>query len=112
MSAEAVEFPVEAVRRHAGSVDLIAADVEQARAAVGEVAMDTQAYGLLCQFLPGLLTPVFAVAASALSDCAGALHDTAGELRAAAAGTEATDVASARRLRATAPPSTGMWLPL
>jgi hypothetical protein len=50
-------FPADSVRRHAAAVDAIAADVEQARGAAAEVTMDTQAYGMLCQFLPALLMP-------------------------------------------------------
>jgi hypothetical protein len=104
MSGDAVQFPTGAVRQHATTVDGIAADVAQARAAVGEVVMDTQAYGILCQFLPGMLSPVFALALSALSGSADALHDTAVKLRAAADLTESTDQASARRITAAGPP--------
>lgn len=61
--------------------------------------MDPQAYGQLCQFLPGLLNPIFALAASALTDTGESLRETAHHLRAAAAGITATDTAAANMIR-------------
>jgi hypothetical protein len=113
MTGEAVQFPADSVRQHAGTVDGIAADVEQARGAAGEVTMDTQAYGILCQFLPGLLTPIFAVASSALSSSADALHETATDLRSTADQMDGTDQAAARRVTAAGPsPRPAIKLPL
>jgi hypothetical protein len=105
MTSEAVQFPADAVRRHAATVDAIAADVEQARGAAGEVTMDTQAYGMLCQFLPALLMPVFAVAATSLDGSADALHETAAGLRVTADQMDGTDQGSARRITAAGPPA-------
>jgi hypothetical protein len=99
-----MQFPAESVRRHAATVDAIAADVEQARGAAGEVTMDTQAYGMLCQFLPGLLMPVFAVAATTLDGSADGLRETASDLRVTADQMDGTDQASARRVTAAGPP--------
>jgi hypothetical protein len=104
MTAEAVQFPADSVRHHAATVDAIGADVEQARGAAGQVTMDTQAYGILCQFLPGLLMPVFAVAVTSLEGSAEALHETATGLRATADQMDTTDQGSARRVTAAGPP--------
>ena len=93
-----MQFPADSVRRHAATVDAIAADVEQARSAAGQVTMDTQAYGMLCQFLPGLLMPVFAVAVTTLDGSADGLHGTAADLRVTADRMDGTDQAAATRL--------------
>jgi hypothetical protein len=63
---ELVQFPIALVQQHAGTVDRVSDAVQLARSAVHEVTMDTQAYGQLCQFLPALLSPVFALAVDAL----------------------------------------------
>jgi hypothetical protein len=98
---EELQFPAAAVHQHAAAVDQIADAVGQARSAVREVTMDTQAYGQLCQFLPTLLSPVFALAIGALDDARDALQETAGNLRAVVNSTTATDEAAGRRVRAT-----------
>jgi hypothetical protein len=104
MSADGVQFPILAVRQHAATVDRVAESAGQARAAVREVTMDTQAYGLLCQFLPGLLAPLFGQAVEAMNGSVEALHETAAGLRSAADSTQATDGAAARRVSAAGPP--------
>ena len=104
VTADGVRFPADAVHRHAGSVDGIADAVAQARAAVHEVGMDTQSYGQLCQFLPGLLSPIFALAVDALDDSGAALRETANNLRTTATATTATDAAAGQRVRAAGGP--------
>jgi len=99
-----VRFPAAAVQQHAGSVDGIADAVRQARSAVHEVTMDTQAYGQLCQFLPALLSPIFGLAIGALGEAGEALRETATNLRAVAASTVATDESAARTVRAAGGP--------
>jgi excreted virulence factor EspC (type VII ESX diderm) len=94
--AEDVQFPAAAVQQHAGSLDALADMVHQARSAVREVTMDTQAYGQLCQFLPGLLSPIFALAVRALGDTDDSLRETANSLRSAASSSTATDESAAR----------------
>lgn len=91
MAADGLEFPAAAVRQHATSVDGIADAVRQARSAVHEVTMDGQAYGQLCQFLPGLLSPIFALAIGALDDADDSLRETADALRGVVADTAAAD---------------------
>lgn len=105
MSSDGVQFPSSAVRGHAGTVDGVADEVGQARAAVDQVTMDTGAYGKLCQFLPGMLAPVFGQAVDAMNHSVDALHETAAGLRAVADGMDATDAGGARRVTAARPPA-------
>lgn len=93
-----MRFPAEAVRQHATAVGEAADLMAVARSAVREVGMDRQAYGEICQFLPGLLEPLFGDAVDVLNGAVDALSETALKLRATAATIEATDVDSAGRL--------------
>ncbi|MEV4276892.1 type VII secretion target [Actinoplanes xinjiangensis] len=93
-----MRFPVEAVRQHATAVGEVAEQMAVARSAVREVGMDRQAYGEICQFLPGLLEPLFGGAAEVLNGAVDALSETAHKLRVTAATIEAADVDSARGL--------------
>jgi hypothetical protein len=95
-----MQFPAAAVRQHAGAVSEAAEQMALARSAVREVSMDHQAYGEICQFLPGLLSPVFSDAVQILNGAVEALSETALKLRATAETIEATDVDSAHRLTA------------
>jgi hypothetical protein len=94
----AVEFPADAVLRHATAVDEAAEQMGQARSAVREVIMDGRAYGQLCQFLPGLLSPIFDSAADVMTDAVDSLSETALKLRSTSSAMEATDAGSARRI--------------
>jgi hypothetical protein len=105
-----VEFPAASVLRHAAAVGEASDQMTQARSAVREVTMDSQAYGQLCQFLPGLLSPVFGGAVEVLNDAVDALGETAMKLRSTAAAMAATDGDSARRVDDAAGP--GLVLPL
>jgi hypothetical protein len=93
-----VRFSADEVYRHAGTVDAVADSVRLARSAVHEVTMDSQAYGQLCQFLPGLLSPLFGLAAAALNRSAGSLQVTAAKLRSTAGELSGTDAAAAGRI--------------
>ena len=97
MSA-AVEFPAASVFQHAAAVSEASDQMTQARSAVRAVSMDSQAYGQLCQFLPGLLSPLFGSAAEVMNEAVDALAETALKLRATATAMETTDVVSADRL--------------
>lgn len=103
MTSDVVRFPAAAVRGHAAAVDAAADEMRQARAAVREVTMDVQAYGVLCNFLPLLLTPVFELAVNALDGSIDALGETATELRMVAAMHSTTDRAAATLIQASAP---------
>jgi hypothetical protein len=98
MAGELVQFPVQQVERHAGSVEQVAGAMETARSAVRDVTMDSGAYGILCQFLPGILTPVFERGADALYSSVDALHETAASLRRTATGMFGTDEASGNHI--------------
>ena len=93
-----MRFPVEAVRQHSVAVAEAAEQLAVARSAVREVSMDRQSYGQICQFLPGLLDPLFHGAVDVLTGAVDALSETALKLRAAAETIEATDADSARGL--------------
>ncbi|WP_250028834.1 hypothetical protein [Paractinoplanes maris] len=99
-----VEFPAEAVIRHASAVNEASDDMLRARSAAGEVAMDGQAYGQLCQFLPALLSPLFGSATEVMSDAVDALSETSSKLQAIAIGMNAADAGSARQLNVAATP--------
>lgn len=104
MSA-AVEFPADAVLRHADAVSGVSDEMAQARAAVGQVVMDSQAYGQLCQFLPDLLSPLFGDATEVMNDVVEALGETALKLRATASTMTAADAGSAGNLKAVGNPT-------
>ena len=99
-----LEFPATEVLLHAGAVGEASAGMAQARAAAGEVAMDGQAYGQLCQFLPALLSPLFGLATEVMNDATDALAETATKLRATASELTATDADSAGRIDAAGGP--------
>ncbi|GAA1643115.1 type VII secretion target [Actinoplanes couchii] len=96
-----MRFPPEVVRQHAAAVGEVAERMAAARSAVREVSMDRQAYGELCQFLPGLLEPLFGGAVDVMNGAVDALSETALKLRVIAATIEATDVDNADRLTET-----------
>jgi hypothetical protein len=100
-----VEFPAEAVARHAGEVGQASDEMAQARSAVGQIVMDSAAYGELCQFLPALLSPLFGSATEVMNDAVEALGETSLKLRATSSDMTVTDVDSARRLNAAGPAS-------
>ncbi|KUL28789.1 hypothetical protein ADL15_31105 [Actinoplanes awajinensis subsp. mycoplanecinus] len=91
-------FPAEAVRQHAAAVSEVVEQMTQARSAVHEIVMDDQAYGEICRFLPGLLSPLFAGAVEVVNGAVDALAETALMLRATADTIEVTDVDSAQQL--------------
>ncbi|WP_203794608.1 hypothetical protein [Actinoplanes derwentensis] len=93
-----MQFPAEAVRQHADAVSEAAENMALTRSAVHEVTMDHRVYGEICQFLPGLLSPLFGGAVDVLNGAVDCLSETALKLRATAVEIEAADVDSARRL--------------
>lgn len=93
-----VQVSTATVLRHAAVVDELAAQMATARSAVREVTMSHQAYGELCQFLPGLLSPLFGGAVEVLNGAVDALSETAIKLRAAAGALDATDAGNARQV--------------
>jgi hypothetical protein len=98
MTADRMQFPAQLVERHAAGVQQAGEALELARSAVRDVTMDSGAYGMLCQFLPAVLNPVFALGAGALHRTVDVLHETAASLRATTASMSATDTAGSRRI--------------
>ncbi|MFI5929590.1 hypothetical protein ACIA3K_26950 [Micromonospora sp. NPDC051543] len=92
-----MRMSVAAVSRHAAAVNDAADKMATARGAAAYVQMGTNAYGQICGFLPRLIDPVADRTVTALGESAEALREAAAGLRLAAASTEATDEASARR---------------
>jgi hypothetical protein len=90
-------MPIAAVRVHAGSVDHTSATVEQGRSAAAQVQLGGQAYGMLCQFLPALITPLADKAVEVMTESRTALHSTADKLRTASGASDSTDHGSAAR---------------
>lgn len=93
-----MRLPVEAVHQHAASVREISDKMLEARAAAGHVAMNPQAYGQLCQFLPAVLDTVFDAAVAAMTGSVEALHETATSLRLVALTAERVDESAARSI--------------
>jgi Excreted virulence factor EspC, type VII ESX diderm len=89
-----VEMPLEAVRRHAGSVGSVAAAVQTAHQAANQVYLDVAAFGQLCSFVPSLFDPVLRGTVEAIEGAADTLQQTAGRLRFAADLSEAADEVS------------------
>ena len=105
-----VQFPADSMLQHAAAVGDASEQMMRARSAVREVTMDSRAYGQLCQFLPGLLSPLFGSAVEVMNDAVESLGESALKLRATAAAMEAADAGSARRVQNAAGP--GFDLPL
>jgi hypothetical protein len=103
MTADRIQFPAQTVERHAAVVTQVGEAIELARSAVHDVTMDSGAYGVLCQFVPVILSPVFALGADALHRTVDVMHETAADLRATAASMSATDTAGGRRIAQAAP---------
>lgn len=90
-----MQMPLDAVRRHAGSVDNVSSAVQTAHQAANQVYLDVAAFGQLCSFVPSLFDPVLRGTVEAIDGAASMLQDTAGKLRFAADLSEAADEVSA-----------------
>jgi hypothetical protein len=74
----------DAIVAHAGAVDEVAAQVAQGRSAAAAVTVGSDAYGMLCRLIPGLLAPVQEGIVAALQESSDALQNSADDLRATA----------------------------
>jgi hypothetical protein len=74
----------DAILRHAATVDEVAAQVAQGRAAAATVVLGRDAYGMLCQLIPILLDAVHESTVNALQEAADAMQSSADDLRATA----------------------------
>jgi hypothetical protein len=106
--SSSVQFRPALVLRHVAAVRETSDRMAEARAAVHQVAMDSHAYGQLCPFVPGMLSPLFGSAVDAMSEAVEALAETALKLHATAIAMDAADAGSAHRLDNAA----GIELPL
>ncbi|MDG4789743.1 hypothetical protein O7626_28100 [Micromonospora sp. WMMD1102] len=97
-------MPIEAVARHATSVDAAADAVQTAHGAAQQVNLGQEAYGKLCGVvLPAMIGILGGSGVKALEASLNSLRDAAAGLRTAAASAESTDQVSASRSRAVAP---------
>jgi hypothetical protein len=94
-----IDMPITAVRTHAGSVDATSDTIETGRSAAAQVQLGGEAYGILCQFLPGLINPLGDKAVDAMTESHTALQSTADKLRKASGASDSTDHASEQRNR-------------
>jgi hypothetical protein len=72
---EELEAPPQEIRTHAGSVRQVGDAVELARSAAAQVQLGREAYGQLCQFLPGMFDEVQQAAVDALAAAVGSLDE-------------------------------------
>jgi len=103
MSNPVIRMPIDAVARHAGSVDTAADAITTAKAAAAQVQMGGEAYGKICVLLPGLIGMLSGSGVEALDAAATSLRETANHLRPAAGSAKQTDRASATRRSAIKP---------
>lgn len=81
MSGTGFQVQADAIVKHAGTVEEVAAEVMQAKAASSTISMGRDAYGLLCQLIPSLLDPLQDAAIGAFQEAADSLQRSADNLR-------------------------------
>lgn len=87
----------EALRLHAGHIEMSASDVDTAAAATATCSDD--AFGVLCSFLPPIINTFWPTNTGAIRDAAQSLRHAAQSLRSAANDLESTDTDVAGRAR-------------
>jgi hypothetical protein len=92
------------LRAHADHVAGVAATVRQGHDAAETVRLGTEAYGRLCQFVPGLIDPMQREAAELLADVSSALVETGERLHHAAEAYVAADERAAESAHRTGSP--------
>ncbi|KOX30073.1 hypothetical protein ADK67_09935 [Saccharothrix sp. NRRL B-16348] len=93
--ASGYDVAVEALDKHARSLDDRAAAVAEAVQAATSVSVSEDAYGIICQFLPPCINPVEDEGVNALKAAVECLEEDARTIRATAAAYRATDEANA-----------------
>ncbi|ACQ81443.1 hypothetical protein Bcav_3199 [Beutenbergia cavernae DSM 12333] len=88
----------DAMRTHATNVGALASSLDEATAAGLETAMSNEAFGLLCQFLVPITTPVQAAAVTAVGATASAMGGVRDVVAGSAQLYDATDEALGGRL--------------
>jgi methyl-accepting chemotaxis protein len=100
MSADpGFQVQAEAITRHATTVDGVADQVAEGRAAASAVNLGRDAYGILCSLIPALLEPVQESVIEALRGSADALQSAADDLRATARDYTGSDKRTADQFR-------------
>ena len=79
------EVAIEALDKHARSLEDRAAAVSEALAAASSVSVSEDAYGIICQFLPPCINPVEDEGINALKAAMECLEEDARDIRATAA---------------------------
>ncbi|GAA0520102.1 hypothetical protein GCM10011581_10270 [Saccharopolyspora subtropica] len=97
--ADGFRIPPDQLRAHADKLDDHAAALGQAADAGRAVRLDTDAYGLICQFLPPLLTETADAVLSTTSAAQRAVAALSSSLRDALADYEASDAEIATALQ-------------
>ncbi|HRC12746.1 MAG: hypothetical protein IPJ15_14390 [Actinomycetales bacterium] len=90
------------LRAHAVGLAGVAADVGTALSAAQSVALGSEAYGLLCAWMPGVINEVSADVVAGINQSLVALDLTVSELTAAAAAYQGSDAAMSAALRSAA----------
>lgn len=97
--AAGFEVDTEVLRRHATRVGQVAADVGTAQSAAGSTDLHGGAFGVLCAFLPLIISGVDGAAREALSAAQAASSGAVGEIGAMAQSFDAVDDRVAERMR-------------
>lgn len=93
--ASKFDVAVEALDKHARSLEDRAAAVSEALAAATSVSVSEDAYGIICQFLPPCINPVEDEGISALQAAVECLQEDAHDIRSTAVAYRATDDSNA-----------------
>lgn len=89
--SEQYEVVTDALRAHARTLHGFADRLDQAVDAARQVSMPTDAYGVLCQFLPSMLNPLEEHGVAALRGSAESMDTTAANVQDTAEDYAATD---------------------
>lgn len=90
----------EVLRRHAGRVGQVSSDVASAQAAAGSTGLHVRAFGVLCSFLPAIVSGVDGAAREAMDSAKAASDAVVEELGSMAKAFDDADVRVDELLRA------------
>jgi type II secretory pathway component PulM len=93
------EIDSEVLRRHSARVDQVAGDIRTAQQAAGTTDLNGGAFGILCGFLPGIVSGNDTAARDAIAAVHEAAEQTVTGLRAMAAAYDDTDQRVEERMR-------------
>lgn len=94
----AVQVTTQHLNDHATAVDGFVADVNEAGSAAQQVHLDTRAYGLFCQALPAMMSPLQETIIGGIAGSSANLADVADKLRFAAQNYDQSDAAASTRM--------------